>query len=169
MCLLSWKTVAILTRFEVDFKGLWKRCMLEQSGEIECKKFDSSMMLSWELHVGNALIVSMYIAVIGIILSCFRYKCVNFAKDKTVKVMVSTAFFASGFLCLITVSVTANSVYASEDLEFTFKGASLYFGWATAGLLMMGGALICCAACSSGSSPSSPTGNQELQRLISTL
>ncbi|KAA8586823.1 hypothetical protein FQN60_000659, partial [Etheostoma spectabile] len=117
----------------------------------------------------------------GLLLSVVGGKCTTCVGDKAAKARVAISagvfFILSGSLCLVTVSLPANTIIKDfynplvPDAQRRELGACLYMGWGASGLLLIGGALLCCQCPSGGdryngakySGPKSTTPGKEFQ------
>ncbi|XP_026051847.1 claudin-4-like [Carassius auratus] len=138
----------------IVWEGLWMTCLIHSTGQMQCRVYDSLLALPQDLRSARALVIIAIIAgVFGIILSIIGGKCTNFVKDKASKAKVAIAsgviFIVAGLLVLIPVCWTANTIImdVSNPLLMGAQkrdlGVSLYIGWASAGLLLLGGSLLC--------------------------
>ena len=154
-----WKVTAFIgnniVTAQIFWEGLWMNCVLQSTGQMQCKVYDSMLALPQDLQAARALVViSILVAVIGILLSIAGGKCTNCINDEAAKSKVATAsgvfFQVAGILCLIPVSWSANTVIRDfynpllTDWQRRERGASLFIGWGSAGLMLIGGALLCC-------------------------
>ncbi|XP_035637391.1 claudin-like protein ZF-A89 [Oncorhynchus keta] len=154
-----WKVTAFIgnniVTAQTFWEGLWMNCVQQSTGQMQCKVYDSLLALPPYLQAARALvIISILVAVIGILLSVAGGKCTNCIEDEEAKSKVAIAsgvfFLVAGALCLIPVSWCANTVIRDfynpllTDVQRRELGASLFIGWASAGLMLVGGALLCC-------------------------
>ncbi|CAB1315862.1 unnamed protein product, partial [Coregonus sp. 'balchen'] len=154
-----WKVTAFIgnniVTAQTFWEGLWMNCVMQSTGQMQCKVYDSMLALPQDLQAARALvIISILVAVIGILLSVAGGKCTNCIEDEEAKSKVAIAsgvfFLVSGVLCLIPVSWSANTVIRDfynpllTDAQRRELGASLFIGWGSAGLMLIGGALLCC-------------------------
>lgn len=154
-----WKVSAFIgnniVTAQTFWEGLWMNCVMQSTGQMQCKVYDSMLALPQDLQAARALVViSILVAFLGILLSIAGAKCTNCIEDEAAKnkvAIVSGVFFiVGGILCLIPVSWSANTVIRDfyspvlADAQRRELGASLFIGWASAGLLLIGGALLCC-------------------------
>ncbi|XP_041864933.1 claudin-like protein ZF-A89 [Melanotaenia boesemani] len=137
------------------WEGLWMNCVMQSTGQMQCKVYDSMLALPQDLQAARALIViSILVAFLGLLLAVAGGKCTNCIEDKASKSKVAITagvfFIVGGILCLIPVSWSANEVIRNfynpilNDGQRRELGAALFIGWGTAGLLIIGGALLCC-------------------------
>uniref|UniRef100_A0A8B9HLE2 Claudin n=1 Tax=Astyanax mexicanus TaxID=7994 RepID=A0A8B9HLE2_ASTMX len=139
---------------QIVWEGLWMNCVVQSTGQMQCKVYDSMLALPQDLQAARALIiVSIIVSVAGVILGLAGGKCTNFVENEDSKAKVAIAsgvtFIIAGVMCLIPVCWSANAVIqdfynpimtAAQKREL---GASLYIGWGAAALLILGGGLLC--------------------------
>ncbi|XP_039887909.1 claudin-4-like [Simochromis diagramma] len=135
-------------------EGLWMSCVVQSTGQMQCKVYDSLLALSQELQASRAMmVVAIILGVLGVMISIVGAKCTNCIEEEgskaKVMIIAGVFFILSGLLVLIPVSWTANviimnfynpTLLSSQKMEL---GASLYIGWASAGLFLIGGAMLC--------------------------
>ncbi|XP_030599856.1 claudin-4-like [Archocentrus centrarchus] len=153
-----WKVTAFIganiVTAQVFWKGLWMDCVVQSTGQMQCKVYDSMLALESDLQAARAMIViSILAGIFGLVLSLAGGKCTNCIEEEQVKAKVCICsgimFIISGFLCLIPVSWSANSVIANFynplmiNIQRYELGAALYIGWAASFLLFLGGGLLC--------------------------
>lgn len=140
---------------QVYWEGIWMSCVVQSTGQMQCKVYDSMLALSSDLQAARALtVIAIVIGILGIMLAMAGGKCTNCVEDESSKTKVAITagviFIIAGVLCLIPVCWSANSVIqdfynplvnAAQKREL---GAALYIGWGAAALLIIGGALLCC-------------------------
>ncbi|XP_064836907.1 claudin-like protein ZF-A89 [Oncorhynchus masou masou] len=154
-----WKVTAFIgnniVTAQMFWEGLWKNCVTQSTGQMQCKVYDSMLALPQDLQAARSLmIISILVALIGILLSVAGGKCTNCIEDEEAKSKVAIAsgvfFLVSGVLCLISVSWSSNTIIRDfynpllTDPQRGDLGASLFIGWGSAGLMLIGGALLCC-------------------------
>ncbi|XP_072099292.1 claudin-4-like isoform X1 [Mobula birostris] len=141
---------------QIIWEGLWMNCIVQSTGQMQCKVYDSLLALSQDLQASRALtVISLVVGVIGILVSIMGGKCTNCIENGATKAKVTIiagiVFILSGVLTLIPVSWSANTIIKDfynplvTDAQRRELGASLYIGWGTSGLLILGGALLCCS------------------------
>lgn len=154
----QWKVTAfvgtVIITAQTTWQGIWMNCVVQSTGQMQCKVYDSMLALSQNLQAARALmIICILIGVMGILLAIAGGKCTNCVDNESTKAkVIMTAgiiFIIAGILCLIPVSWTANTVIRNfyDPLQATVQknelGASLYIGWGAAALLILGGGLLC--------------------------
>ncbi|XP_014832723.1 PREDICTED: claudin-like protein ZF-A89 [Poecilia mexicana] len=136
------------------WEGLWMNCVVQSTGQIQCKFYASMLALPQELQAARALVViSIIVAFLGLLLAVTGGKCTNCIEDDLAKSQVAIAagvfFIVGGILCLIPVSWSANEIiktFYNPDLPDAQKselGAALFIGWGSASLMIIGGAFLC--------------------------
>uniref|UniRef100_A0A4W6CVW5 Claudin a n=1 Tax=Lates calcarifer TaxID=8187 RepID=A0A4W6CVW5_LATCA len=154
----QWKVTAFIGQnivtAQTTWEGIWMSCVVQSTGQMQCKVYDSMLALSQDLQAARALIIiSLLIGIIGILLAITGGKCTNCVEDESSKAKIGVAagviFIICGVLCLIPVSWTANTIIqdfynplmlGSQKREL---GAALFIGWGASALLILGGALLC--------------------------
>lgn len=141
---------------QVYWEGLWMSCVVQSTGQMQCKIYDSMLALPQDLQAARALtVVAILVGLIALLIAMVGAKCTNCIEEDGVKakVMISSgvAFIIAGLAQLVPVSWSANTIVvefyspivpAGQKMEI---GASLYVGWAASALLVTGGAILCCS------------------------
>uniref|UniRef100_A0A3Q1FMH4 Claudin n=1 Tax=Acanthochromis polyacanthus TaxID=80966 RepID=A0A3Q1FMH4_9TELE len=159
ICMLPlWKVSAFIGNnivvAQTIWEGLWMTCVVQSTGQMQCKVYDSLLALPPDLQAARAMVViAILFSLFGLLLSVVGGKCTTCIGDKPskAKVMIIAGIFfvLAGLLVLIPVSWTASVVIrdfynpiviSSQRREL---GASLYIGWGAAALLLIGGAMLC--------------------------
>lgn len=136
------------------WEGIWMSCVVQSTGQMQCKVYDSMLALGTDLQGARALmVVSIITGVVGLLISFAGGKCTNFIPEERAKARASVAagvvLIISGFLCLVPVSWSASIIIRNFysplliDAQKRELGASLYIGWGAGGLLVLGGGLLC--------------------------
>lgn len=154
----TWKVTAFIganiVTSQVIWEGLWMNCVTQSTGQMQCKVYDSLLALPQDLQAARALVIIAIIAgVFGIILGIAGGKCTNFVREERAKSRVAIAagiiFLIAGLMVLVPVSWTASTIIRDfynpimTNAQRRELGASLYIGWGSAGLLFLGGGLLC--------------------------
>lgn len=140
---------------QTSWEGLWMNCVVQSTGQMQCKMYDSLLALPQDLQAARALtVISIIVAALGMLLSVVGGKCTNCLEDETIKaktmIVTGVVFLLASLLVIVPVSWTAHNIIrdfynplvaAGQKREM---GAALYIGWAASGLLLLGGALLCC-------------------------
>lgn len=154
----QWKVSAFIGQnivtAQTTWEGIWMNCVVQSTGQMQCKVYDSMLALSTDLQAARALvIISILVGIFAILLSIAGGKCTNCVEDEVSKAKICVAsgviFIIAGVMCLIPVCWTANTVIknfynpllvGSQKKEL---GASLFIGWGASALLILGGGLLC--------------------------
>lgn len=153
-----WKVTAFIganiITAQTIWQGMWMNCVVQSTGQMQCKVYDSMLALPQDLQAARAMvIISILAGIVGVILAIAGAKCTNCIEEERAKaktcILSGILFIVSGLLCLIPVSWTANTIVNNFYNPIMLNaqryelGASLYIGWAAAALLLMGGGLMC--------------------------
>ncbi|XP_038821496.1 claudin-4-like, partial [Salvelinus namaycush] len=137
---------------EVVLYGLWMSCVTQGTGKTQCEVYNYMEYWKYDLQPARAMILTAIIlGVLGVMVSMVGAKCTNCIKDKTSQakliIIAGVLFILAGILIIIPVSLEARSNISDSSMRIKGKpelGASLYFGWVAAALLLIGGVLLCC-------------------------
>ncbi|KAF7669079.1 hypothetical protein LDENG_00252120 [Lucifuga dentata] len=140
---------------QTTWEGIWMNCVVQSTGQMQCKVYDSLLALSSDLQAARAFtVVAIVVGVLAILLSVAGGKCTNCVEDAASKAKVGVAsgvmFIVTGVLCLIPVCWTAHSIIRDfynpllVNAQKRELGAALYIGWGAAAFLLIGGGLLCC-------------------------
>ncbi|XP_077421767.1 claudin-4-like [Vanacampus margaritifer] len=154
----QWKVKAFvgsnIVTAQRTWEGIWMTCVKQSTGQVQCKVYDSLLVLSRDLQAARAMIIiAILLGVLGVLLCLAGGKCTNCVRDQGTKVKICVAsgvvFILAGVMCLVPVSWTANGIIRdfndplTQDFQKRELGAALFIGWAASGLLIVGGALLC--------------------------
>ncbi|XP_071352912.1 claudin-4-like [Trachinotus anak] len=153
-----WKVTAFvganIITAQTIWQGMWMNCVVQSTGQMQCKVYDSMLALPQDLQAARAMIIiSILTGIFGVVLSIAGGKCTNCIEEERSKakacILAGVLFIVSGLLCLIPVSWSANTIINNFYNPLMIQaqkyelGAALYIGWAAAALLLMGGGLLC--------------------------
>ncbi|XP_019402020.1 PREDICTED: claudin-3 [Crocodylus porosus] len=141
---------------QIIWEGLWMNCVVQSTGQMQCKVYDSMLALPQDLQAARALlVVAIVLAVLGLLIALVGAQCTRCVEDETSKakitIMAGVIFLLAGVMTLIPVCWSANTIIRDFynplvlDPQKRELGASLYVGWAAAALQVIGGALLCCS------------------------
>lgn len=154
----QWRVTAFIGQnivtAQTTWEGIWMSCVVQSTGQMQCKVYDSMLALERDLQAARALIIiAILIGILGVLLSIAGGKCTNCVEDESSKAKIGVAsgviFILAGVMCLIPVCWTANTVINDFYNPLTMGsqkrelGAALFIGWGASGLLIVGGALLC--------------------------
>ncbi|KAF7697137.1 claudin-4-like [Silurus meridionalis] len=139
---------------QIIWEGLWMNCVVQSTGQMQCKVYDSLLALPQDLQAARAMvIISIIVGIFGVLMAVIGGKCTNCTEDKAAKakacIVSGVIFLIAAFLILIPVSWSAQTLirdfYNPLVLEAQRRelGASLYIGWGSAALQLLGGGLLC--------------------------
>ncbi|XP_071362109.1 uncharacterized protein [Trachinotus anak] len=175
LCLLGWAGVIIscilpmwrVTAFvgstivtsQTIWEGIWMTCVVQSTGQMSCKPYESLLALTADLQAARALtVLAITSGSIGLILAFVGGKCTRFLDGEgggvkgKVAVAAGVVLIITGLLCLIPTSWAAGAVVrkfysASVDAQRREIGACIYIGWGASILLILGGGLFISSAC----------------------
>uniref|UniRef100_A0A3P9Q0L2 Claudin a n=1 Tax=Poecilia reticulata TaxID=8081 RepID=A0A3P9Q0L2_POERE len=109
---------------QIMWEGIWMSCVVQSTGQMQCKVYDSMLALSNDLQGARALVVvSIVVGIVGLLIGFVGGKCTNFIPEE------------KDFYNPLVIDAQKREI-----------GASLYIGWGAAALLILGGGLLC-ASC----------------------
>uniref|UniRef100_A0A8K9UTI2 Claudin n=1 Tax=Oncorhynchus mykiss TaxID=8022 RepID=A0A8K9UTI2_ONCMY len=60
------------------WEGIWMTCMVQNTGQMQCKVYDSMLALSSDLQAARALtIISIVVGIMGVLVAVVGAKCTN--------------------------------------------------------------------------------------------
>ncbi|OWK52481.1 Claudin-3 [Lonchura striata] len=155
-----WKVSAFIgnniVTAQILWEGLWMSCVVQSTGQMQCKVYDSMLALPQDLQAARALlVVAIILAVLGLMVAIVGAQCTRCVEDESTKAKITIVsgviFLLSGVMTLIPVCWSANTIirdfYNPLVIEAQKRelGTSLYVGWAASALLLLGGGLLCCS------------------------
>lgn len=145
------------------YEGLWKSCVSQSTGQIQCKVYDSLLQLPGIVQGTRGLMlaalllcfISMMIAVVG--MRCTTCMAEQPEQKDKVALAGGVIFIIGGLLALVGTSWYGHRIakdfydpFTPTNSRFEF-GSALYVGWGAACLIIIGGAFLCCNCSSTGS------------------
>ncbi|XP_071378599.1 uncharacterized protein [Centroberyx affinis] len=138
------------------WEGIWMSCVVQSTGQMQCKVYDSMLALSADLQAARALtIISIVVGIVGVLVAVVGAKCTNCVEEETAKARVmiaaGVAFIVASLTQLIPVSWTAHTIImefysvVTPEAQKREIGGALYMGWAAAAFLLIGGCILCCS------------------------
>lgn len=139
---------------QIVWDGLWMNCVMQSTGQMQCNIHQFLLRLARDLQGARALVVSaVVIAVVGIALTFVGSKCTsclsNASSRAKVVILGGVICIVAGVICLIPVcwsaafTITDFQNPVTIDTQKRELGACIYIGWASSGLLIIGGAILC--------------------------
>ncbi|XP_055976588.1 claudin-5 [Sorex fumeus] len=156
-----WQVTAFLDHnivtAQTAWKGLWMSCVVQSTGQMQCKVYDSVLALSPEVQAARALTVgAVLLALVALFVSLAGAQCTNCVSPGPSKARLALTggvlYAVCGLLALVPLCWFANIVvreFYDPTIPVSQKyelGAALYIGWAASALLMCGGGIMCCGA-----------------------
>ncbi|NP_001082332.1 claudin 6, gene 2 L homeolog [Xenopus laevis] len=141
---------------QIIWEGLWMNCVVQSTGQMQCKVYDSMLALPQDLQAARALtVICILVALLAMLVGIVGAKCTNCIEDENTKAKVSmvsgVVFLVAGILMLIPVCWSANSIIRDfynplvVEAQKRELGAAIYIGWASSALMLLGGGLLCCS------------------------
>uniref|UniRef100_A0A8B9HM19 Claudin n=1 Tax=Astyanax mexicanus TaxID=7994 RepID=A0A8B9HM19_ASTMX len=109
----QWKVTAFIgsniVTAQIMWEGIWMSCVVQSTGQMQCKVYDSMLALGSDLQAARAMIIiSILAGVFGIIMSMAGGKCTNCVEDSRSKAMAcltaGVLFVIAGLLSFILVT-----------------------------------------------------------------
>ncbi|XP_029944469.1 claudin i [Salarias fasciatus] len=134
-------------------EGLWTNCVVQSTGQQQCKNYDSLLVLPSDLQAARAMtIISCMLALLGLlILFCgadFTTCVQNEDAKPKINLVAGVGMLLAGLLVIIAVSWSAHIVVrdfrnplVAQKMEL---GACIFVGWGAGVLLLLAGGLLCC-------------------------
>ncbi|XP_041808793.1 claudin-4-like [Chelmon rostratus] len=144
--------------------GLWLNCVIQATGQMQCKRHTTSTTTTADIQAGRALtLLSILAGILGFIVALHGGGVANCSgappdpidppttssSRKKASLLGGALCVLAGILCLVSVSWSAAatiSIYNDPLVTAALRrevGSSIYIGWAASLLLLLGGALIC--------------------------
>ncbi|KAM4566395.1 claudin f [Odontesthes bonariensis] len=138
---------------QIIWDGLWMNCVMQSTGQMQCKLNESVMRLTQDLQAARALvIICLVVGLIGFILSFIGAKCTGClrkdASNANMVIIGGCLMILAAVLVLIPVCWSAAITIAdfmnplTIDTQRREIGASIYIGWASAAFLLIGGIIL---------------------------
>ncbi|XP_033486483.2 claudin-3-like [Epinephelus lanceolatus] len=139
---------------QTTWEGIWMNCVVQSTGQMQCKIHDSMLALSADLQAARALtIISIVLGVMGLLVAIMGSKCTNCLAEESAKARVmigaGVSFILASLTQLIPVSWSAHTIIMefynpmTPETQKREIGAALYLGWAAASFLLIGGGILC--------------------------
>ncbi|CDQ90511.1 unnamed protein product [Oncorhynchus mykiss] len=145
ICILPmWKVSAFIGNnivlAQTIWEALWMTCVVQSTGRIQCKVYDSPLSLPPDLQAARAMVIAILLALFGLLLSVVIGKCTTCVGDQSAKARVA---ITAGVFFLV-----AGALYNSRLTEERAGRVPVLRG--TSVPLLIGGALLCCQCPSRG-------------------
>ncbi|XP_027693154.1 claudin-22-like [Vombatus ursinus] len=164
----QWKNLNLhLNEMENWTMGLWRTCVIQEEGGMQCKDYDSFLALPAELRISRILMfLSNGFGILGLLTSGFGLDYLRIGGGhrklkKWLMILGGILLWLSGITALIPVSWVAH-ITVQEFWDETIPdivprwefGNALFVGWFAGFFLVIGGSILNCGACSTQTSPS---------------
>ncbi|KAG8008025.1 Claudin-4 [Nibea albiflora] len=144
--------------------GLWLHCIVQATGQMQCKRHTTSNTMTTDIQAGRALtLLSIILGLLGFIVTLVGGGVANCSgtppdplellttssSRKKASLLGGVLCVLAGILCVVSVSWSAAAtslIYNDPLVAAALKrevGSSIYIGWASSLLLLLGGVLIC--------------------------
>ncbi|XP_023150807.1 claudin-1 [Amphiprion ocellaris] len=145
------------------YEGLWKSCVSQSTGQVQCKVYDSLLQLPGIVQGARGLMLSsILLCFISILVAVVGMKCTTCMselpeqKDK-VALSGGVIFIIGGLLALVGTSWYGHRIaqdfydpFTPTNARYEF-GSALFVGWGAACLIIIGGSFLCCSCPDKGS------------------
>ncbi|XP_059395221.1 claudin-5-like [Carassius carassius] len=136
--------------------GLWMSCVVQSTGQMQCKMHDSVLALTTDLQTARALtIISAVLGVQALMITIAGAQCTNCIIKESIKAKVvnvgGVIYIIAGLFVLVPLCWIANNIisdFYDPQVPYSKKreiGAALYIGWAASAMLLLGGVILCCS------------------------
>ncbi|KAM6957023.1 claudin i [Aplochiton taeniatus] len=138
-----------------DQEGLWTSCVVQSTGQEQCKKYDSLLAQSAELKAAQALVViSCMVSSLSLLIllagSNFTTCIENEDSKPKICLVAGIGMLLASLLIIIPVSWYAHNVIRNFNDPLIPQpqkkelGACIFVGWVAGVLLLLAGGLLCC-------------------------
>uniref|UniRef100_A0A8C7Y6S1 Claudin n=1 Tax=Oryzias sinensis TaxID=183150 RepID=A0A8C7Y6S1_9TELE len=93
------------------WQGMWMNCVVQSTGQMQCKVYDSVLALPQDLQAARAMcIISILLGIFGLVFAIAGGKCTNCIDHEKSKAKAcicgGVMFILSGLLCLLPCSLS---------------------------------------------------------------
>uniref|UniRef100_W5MRV9 Claudin n=1 Tax=Lepisosteus oculatus TaxID=7918 RepID=W5MRV9_LEPOC len=154
-----WRVTAFIGEniivFETRWEGLWMNCFHQANIRMQCKVYDSLLILPPDLQAARGLMCcSIALGVLGLLIATMGMQCTVCIQDndhtKGIILAIAGCILIVACLCvLIPVSWTAHVIIRDFynplllDAQRRELGEALYIGWVSSGVMFASGIMIC--------------------------
>uniref|UniRef100_A0A3B1K7S0 Claudin a n=1 Tax=Astyanax mexicanus TaxID=7994 RepID=A0A3B1K7S0_ASTMX len=87
-----WKVTAFIGQnivtAQTSWIGIWMTCVVQSTGQMQCKVYDSMLALDSDMQAARALcVISLLVGIVGILLAMAGGKCTNCIEEESTKKM----------------------------------------------------------------------------------
>ncbi|KAM9811926.1 claudin f [Syngnathus typhle] len=138
---------------QIVWDGLWMNCVMQSTGQMQCRLNESVMRLTPDLQAARALvIISLVFGFIGFMITFIGAKCTScLKKDASMsKVVIIGGCLVIVAAVLVLIPVTWSATITITDFQNPLTintqrreiGAAIYIGWGSAAILLVGGIIL---------------------------
>ncbi|RMC10913.1 hypothetical protein DUI87_12626 [Hirundo rustica rustica] len=89
-----WKVSAFIgnniVTAQILWEGLWMSCVVQSTGQMQCKVYDSMLALPQDLQAARALlVVAIILAVLGLMVAIVGAQCTRCVEDESTKAKIT--------------------------------------------------------------------------------
>lgn len=136
-------------------EGLWTSCVIQSTGQQQCKNYDSLLILPSDLQAARAMtIISIIVGGLSLLVvfcgADFTTCVQNDDAKPKISLVAGIGLVLAGLLVIIPVSWSAHIVVRDfrnplvPQAQRREMGACIYVGWGAGVLLILAGGLLCC-------------------------
>ncbi|XP_075998897.1 claudin i [Genypterus blacodes] len=155
----KWKVSAFtgssIVTAQTQQEGLWMNCVVQSTGQQQCKTYDSLLVLPSDIQAARAmLIISCLVTSLSLLMLFAGAEFTTCVENEDAKPKISLVagigLLLAGLLMIVPVSWSAHNVvrdFNNPLVAATLKkelGACIFVGWAGGVLLLLAGGLLCC-------------------------
>ncbi|XP_023205208.1 claudin-4-like isoform X2 [Xiphophorus maculatus] len=148
-------TGANIVTEQVIYEGLWMECVMQRTGQMQCKVYDSFLVLSSDLQASRSMtIISCVLCGLSLLILFLGADFTAYVQNEDTKpklsLVAAVGLMLAGLLVIIPVSRVAHTLirdFYNPTLMNPQKrepGACIYIGWAAGVILILTGVLLCC-------------------------
>ncbi|XP_049581327.1 claudin-4 isoform X3 [Syngnathus scovelli] len=138
---------------QIIWDGLWMNCVMQSTGQMQCRLNESVMRLTPDLQAARALvIISLVFGFIGFMVTFIGAKCTTClnkeASMSKVVIIGGCLVILAAVLVLIPVTWSATITITDFQNPLTINtqrreiGAAIYIGWGSTAILLVGGIIL---------------------------
>ncbi|XP_068594341.1 claudin-1 [Cebidichthys violaceus] len=148
------------------YEGLWRSCVSQSTGQIQCKVYDSLLQLpGLVLGTRGLMLSAILLCFISMLVDVVGMRCTTCMADQPeqkdkVALAGGVIFIVAGVLALAGTSWYGHRIaqdfynpFTPTNSRYEF-GSALFVGWGAACLIIIGGSFLCCNCSSEGSGKS---------------
>lgn len=138
------------------YEGLWKSCVSQSTGQIQCKVYDSLLQLPANIQGTRGLMLASillcFIAMMTAVVGMRCTTCMSEQPEQKDKLALGggVVIIIAGVLSLAGTSWYGHRIaqdfynpFTPTNSRYEF-GSALYLGWGAACLVLIGGGFLCC-------------------------